>query len=341
LNCVEEDSKIAKQNEALFRLFHFDYDRLKLWIYRAKMKILFVKLGALGDVINTLPLAVLLKQRLGAEISWLVAPLSLPLLKQHPAIHKTILFDRKQWRTSGAECVRAMREEKFDMALDLQRTLKSALFTSLSGARRKIGFDYWRCKDGTWAFPFERLPKGDKSKHMLLQYEDFARHLGVEPPKQPTWRLKAKGDLPFDLPETYTVLNIGATKKPNLWPSAAFAETADGLYARGSKCVLTGGPEDKKRAEEILQLTQSEPLNLVGQTSIPELVLVLQGARAVVSCDTGPMHLAVALGTRTLALFGPANPQRTGPFRGEVLRDATQRMDAITAQRVLDKLTQR
>jgi len=119
------------------------------------------------------------------------------------------------------------------------------------------------------------------------------------------------------------VLNVGATKSANLWNVAGFASLADLIEERfGLPSVLTGaGALDAALAGKILGLTKiAAPINLVGATSLPQLIRVLAGAKAVVSCDTGPMHLAVALGRPVVALFGPSDPRRTGPFRGQVIQ---------------------
>jgi len=286
------------------------------------MKILFVKLGAMGDVINTLPLAIALKERLGARIHWLVEPLSLPLVAGHPAVEKTIVFERKRWAGSIPEVVKAVRAERFDIVLDLQRTIKSGSFALAADGTRRIGFDKARCKELTWLFPFERIRPQDPKRHMLLQYLEFAEHLGIHDPEI-RWDIPCTGAPGFDLPDAYVVLNVGATKSANLWNVAGFASLADLIEERfGLPSVLTGaGAVDKALAGKIPGLTKiAAPINLVGATSLPQLIRVLAGAKAVVSCDTGPMHLAVALSRPVVALFGPSDPRRTGPFRGEVIQ---------------------
>jgi lipopolysaccharide heptosyltransferase II len=284
------------------------------------MDILIVKLGALGDVVNTLPLAVALKEHFRARIHWLVEPLSFPLLSRHAAVDAPILFDRPRWPETLPGTLGALRSTPFDLALDLQRTAKSGLFTLASRASRRIGFDRERCKEMTWLLPFERIPKASPAALMTDQYLEFARHLGV-PACPPRWDLP-EGDPPrVGLPGSYLVLNVGATKPANRWSPKSFAALAGLVSERfGLPCVLTGGPEDRPAAEEIMVKAKGEVIDLVGRTTIMELVTVLARARAVVTCDTGPMHLAAALGREVIALFGPADPDRTGPYRGLVIR---------------------
>lgn len=284
------------------------------------MQILIVKLGALGDVINTLPLAVQLKAHLGARITWLVEPLSFPLVAEHPAVDRAILFEKKQWRQSLRSVITALRAQEFDLILDLQRIWKSGLFCLAARGRRRIGFDRRRCKELTWLLPFERIRPREPERHMLLQYLEFAEHLGVVDPAF-RWEIPVSGAHPFDLPERYLVLNIGATKPANKWTVAGFAGLSDMVRNHyGVTSILTGGREDQPMASAIRQHAAGKIIDLTGRTTISELKEVLAGAAAAVSCDTGPMHLAVAVGTKVIALFGPANPRRTGPFQGEVIQ---------------------
>ena len=288
--------------------------------YQGLMEILFVKLGALGDVINTLPLAVNLKKNLDAKITWLVEPLSYPIVNGHPSVDRVILFDKKNWKKSVFDVFKEVRNGHFDITLDLQRILKSACFCMASKGSRRIGFDKSRCKEMAWLFPFERIEPSDDCKHMVLQYFDFAKHLGVNSPEI-RWDIPVTGDIPQNLPRRYIVLNIGATKKANKWPEDNFSKLAEMIKLRfGIKGVITGSMEDISSSMTIAEKSKDYVINLAGKTTIPELKEIIAGAELVVSCDTGPMHLAVALNKPVVALFGPADPRRTGPLFGEVIQ---------------------
>lgn len=287
------------------------------------MKILIVKLGALGDVINTFPLVNSLKTYLDCDIHWLVAPLSLPLVAAHQSVDKVIVFDKKQGLEGVLGVVRQLKKINYDIVLDLQRILKSGFFTWAAKGRRKIGFDLHRSKEMSGLFPFERILPASPARHMLDQYMEFAAHLGI--PKDPVrWdipRRKPAESVDAVLPEHYIVLNVGATKPANLWRPDYFADLSLKVEKQFSlPCVLTGGPEDMKTGEYILEKGAATLVNLTGKTSLHDLVEVLARARAVVACDTGPMHLATALGRRVIALFGPSAPGRTGPYFGEVIQ---------------------
>jgi len=315
------------------------------------MDILIIKLGALGDVVNTLPLAITLREQLHARIHWLVEPLSYQLVSSHASVNRAILFDKKRWLQVLPSVCKELRRQHFDITLDLQRLIKSGLFSLASHSDRKVGFDKTRCKEFTWLFPFERIPASDPTVHMVYQYLEFARYLGITP-GEIRWDIPVTGRLPFDLPKEYVVLNIGATTSAKRWTTQGFASLAQGLMERYEvHAVLTGGSPDTPVAGEIESMAGNSVINLVGKTNIQELSEVIAGAVAVVTCDTGPMHLAVALGKEVVALIGPTNPQRTGPLRGRIIRQdlscmpCNKRrcenpicMGGITAEMVLDAL---
>jgi len=284
------------------------------------MKILLIKLGALGDVINTFPLVVNLKKHFNAEIDWLVAPLSYPLVANHPCVDNAILFDKKRWKHSLSKALREMRAKKYDVTLDLQRILKSALFAMASRSVRRIGFNKERCKEQTWLFPFDRIRPSDPQAHMINQYFEFSAHMGV-PQGEVSWMIPRTSKKVPGLPEKYIVLNIGASRIVKLWPPDHFAILADLIDKKFHlQPVLTGGHGDIHLAKRIMDKVNCNIIDLTGRTSIPQLVEVIAAAGSVISCDTGTMHLASALGTDLVALFGSTDPRRTGPFRGRVIQ---------------------
>jgi len=286
------------------------------------MKILIIKLGALGDVINTLPAVIRIKHHFHAKIHWLVAPLSLPMVLDHPAVDHTIVFDRNE-KLGLTKTLGILRQDRYDLTIDFQRTLKSGFFCMAARTGQRLGFDKKRCKELTWLFPFTRISPDDPGKHMLEQYLDFCDHLKI--PESPIeWSIAVHPFSKVALPRSYVVLNIGATKKANLWDTEKFAILADLIQQElGMKTVITGGPEDVDRGKMVATQATGKVINLTGKTTLWELTGILSHAQGVVSCDTGPMHLAVALGTPTIALFGPSTPRRTGPYAGKVIMAST------------------
>lgn len=284
------------------------------------MRILIVKLGALGDVVNTFPLVVALKEHFECDIHWLVAPLSHPLVANHSCVDKAILFDRKHTLKSLRHVFQQIRKNPYDITIDLQRMLKSGLFAMSAKSRRRIGFDKKRCKELSWIFPFERILPSDPDTHMLDQYLEFLAHLNIQTNKV-KWEIPRTRPTRSRLPERFIVINIGATKLANLWSPLYFASLIDAIDRQwGIPCVLTGGPQDLNAAKIIMLESKSSVIDLTGRTSLPELVEILAEAACVISCDTGPMHLACALDTKVIALFGPSNPMRTGPYHGAVIK---------------------
>jgi ADP-heptose:LPS heptosyltransferase len=284
------------------------------------MKILIIKLGALGDVINTLPLAVNIKKKIPCEIHWLVAPLSRPLLDNHPCIDQVFVFNKKQVFKSLYSVIPELRKHTYDVVLDLQRILKSGIFSCVVKSRRRIGFDKDRTKEFSWLFPFERLKPASQKQHMLDHYLDFLSPLNIER-LEVTWQIPRFSSIDLPIPKKYIVLNIGATKPANRWAPENFAQLADIIHEKyKTPCLLTGGREDQAAADLVLATARSPVSDLTGKTSLEMLIEILAHADYVISCDTGPMHLARALGTEVIALFGPSDPIRTGPYQCRVIQ---------------------
>lgn len=287
-------------------------------------RVLIVRLGAMGDVANALVVATAIKEsRPDVQIGWAVHDLAEPLLRGHPDVDKVHVWRRGRGPDEFASFLGGIRSEDYGLAIDLQRILKSALVARLSRARRVLGFDRARTKEMSWLWTLERLPAGRPQAHMITQYLDFVKYLGLP-------RLAPKRRLPEDL-EARTwaealveqlgrppiVLNVGASKVKNRWRADRFGELAGQVIEQLElPVVLSGGPGDMALADAAWTALGGSPqaLNLVGETSIPQVIELARIARVFVSCDTGPMHLAAAVGTPVVALFGPANPERTGPY---------------------------
>jgi heptosyltransferase-1 len=260
------------------------------------------------------------------RITWLVEAAYAPLLEDHPALDELWLAPRLrpgQIIRGGnpgrlAWLARRLRSDPFDLVIDLQGLLKSAIWVALARSPRKLGYDGTR--EGSYRVLNERLPPFDREAHAVWRYLNLAHHLGA-PVGPPRFRLGlgAKVDISHLLPDNIrrglVVLHPGARWPSKLWPPASWAGLASWLSRkRGFQVVITGSAGDGGLAAEILQLGRYSAINLTGRTTLPELTAVLRRARLLVTPDTGALHLAAALGTRTVALFGPTAPWRTGPF---------------------------
>jgi heptosyltransferase-1 len=328
-------------------------------------RILIVRLGAIGDVVNALVVAAALERHdPSVEIGWAVHERALPLVEGHPCIDRVHLWRRGSGLAGFRRAARDVRRQRYELAIDLQRIAKSAALARLSGAPRVLGFDRARAKEASWLLTREHVAPSDPAAHMVEQYLGFARHLGVPDP-QPEFRFPHDPQAERWAEEQLerlgappVLVNLGASKPANRWAPERFGELVRlALRELEHPLCLTGGPDDRPAAELALRGLEREPhlVDLTGRTGLLELAALARRSAAMVACDTGPMHLAAAAGLRIVALFGAADPRRTGPWGPghRIVRvpppcspcnHATcplprhECMDAITAPLVLDAL---
>ncbi len=304
------------------------------------MKILIVKLSAIGDVIHTLPALCALRRRWpAARIDWVVEEAAADLVIGHPALDRAIVSRRKAWIRALGErgrrgeaagqikrFVDELRRTRYDMVLDFQALLKSALLVALARANRKIGFgpglDHM---EQSYHVLTEKIPPPGMEVHALERNLIMIRALGV-PAARVEYHIPVTGrdrtgvDLMLESgaigpAAPFVAINPVAQWPTKLWPEAHFAALADRIVHRyNMPVVFTGSPDDARTVARILALMQGPALDLSGKTSLRSLAALYQRAALVVSTDTGPMHLAAAMGTPVVALFGPTAPWRTGPF---------------------------
>jgi lipopolysaccharide heptosyltransferase II len=292
-------------------------------------RILIVRLGAIGDVVNALVLATALKDaRPELQIGWVAHDLVRPLLERHPALARVHLWPRSSGLRGLRALLRELRAERYELAIDLQRLAKSALLARGSGAPRVLGFDRARCKEASYLFTRERLAPRPAARPMVLQYLEFATHLGLseraprfELPSDPSAAARAQAWL-GELGAAPVLFNLGASKRANRWPVQHWRRLAEQWPRAGAPpVVLTGGREDQPAAADVLPaLRGARALDLTGRTSLLELAELARRSAAMVSGDTGPMHLAAAVGAPVLALFGAGDERRTGPQGAAPLR---------------------
>jgi len=298
-------------------------------------RILLVKLSSFGDVLHALPTLEALRAAYPeGHLTWLVEAAYAPLLSGHPALDE--VWEAPRLRPgqffNGANpamfggLLRQLRARDFDLVIDLQGLLKSAVWVFLSRSLRKVGYD--RTREGSYLVLTERVPPYDPEAHAVWRYLNLAHYLGAAaanppgaPPALPRFRLglDAGVDLGPLLPEAgqrpLAVLHPGARWTSKLWPAAAWARLAQWLgVEKGFQVAVTGAAADRDLAARICAGWRRPAINLAGRTSLAELAGVLKAARLAVTTDTGAMHLAAALGTPVVALFGPTAPWRTGPF---------------------------
>jgi len=298
------------------------------------MRVLIVLPGALGDVVRGLPLLGCLRRGWPtARIGWAVESPSAPVLEQHVWLDALHVLERRAGVRRVVEFLRTVRRERYDVALDLGRGLKSASILLASGAPRRLGLHRSDGREGSWLAASERLPPQGVEKAKLLQFLAFADRLGVPPAPvefglAPTPREIGAAEALLDgLASPIVVASLGSSCPSRRWWPKATAAVLDGLAVRhGASAVLTGTAEDLPFAAAVASAMRNEPRNLVGRTSLRELIAVVARARVVFGPDSGALHVAAAVGVPVVSLWGATSAQRSTPWgqeRGVVLGHAS------------------
>ena len=299
------------------------------------MKILLLKPSSLGDVVHAFPVVRSLKRRWpGAELHWWIDSGLASLVESDPDVAGIFRFERRRWGRPGGwpsmfTAIRRLREERFDLVVDLQGLARSGAFAWLANGAFTIGVDDPR--EGAGAFYDVAVPRPSAQTHAVDWYLEVVRRLGIAPVTEVPWLaprpLVAAGlETRLDLSRRrWILLNPGARWWNKRWPADSFRETLRRLAAEFPlhHFAILGGKEDADLAREVVPGAPDRTVNLAGSTSLGELVEIIRAAELIVTNDTGPMHIAAALGTPMIALFGPTNPNRTGPYgcRADVLRE--------------------
>ncbi|MEX2179891.1 MAG: glycosyltransferase family 9 protein [Gemmatimonadaceae bacterium] len=286
-------------------------------------RIAIVLLSAIGDAVHVLPAVTALKRHAPrSRISWFLSSGPASLVRGHPGVDEIIAFDPRRGARAWFDMRRQLRARAFDVVLDFQVAIKAGLLTSLLRAPVKIGFDRARARDLNWLFTNRRIP-ARANQHVQDQYFEFLEYLGV-PTSPVEWNL---GPWPGESGLMRSVIEsaqrpmvsiaIASSRKEKDWPPDRWVPVIDTLQERyGTRVVLVGGRSDSElRAEQvILDGVRERPLSTLGCT-LRELVAVLHASALVISTDSAPMHMAVALGVPVIGLFGMTDPRRTGPYR--------------------------
>jgi heptosyltransferase-1 len=317
-------------------------------------RILLIKMSAVGDVVHTIPLLNALRRRYPkARLDWLVTPALAELLAPHPAITTVIEFPRQQWSAlwrpaslvAAARLIAKLRAAEYDLVLDLQGQLRSAVFAFAAGAPVRIGFD--RPHAGLWSALPRKVPDEAKRHawqgaregsflaythhialptldiHPVERYLGAAQMLGIAdgaadfsfpiPPEAVT-RIDALLDYYNLAKARILVMAPGTNWDTKQWRSEAFAEVARHFLQKKFGVVLIGSQSERALCEQVVQLAPGA-IDLAGETTLPELAALIRRATICVSNDSGPMHMAVALERPVVGIFGPTDPIWAGPYR--------------------------
>lgn len=297
------------------------------------MNICLVKLSAIGDVVHTLPsLAAIKRLYHQAHLTWVIEEEASDLIAGHPLIDRVLISRRKAWlknishpqtRREISSFLSALRDRTYDLTIDFHGLFKSAILCVLTPSRRRIGFKSLQELSGL--FYTERI-REDMDKHAVDRYLDFIRYLGDENPKVEftipapeevrkvaTECLEAAGISTGETP--FVAINPVALWPTKLWKEEKFARLADMIIdLLDIPVIFTGSKREESYLAKIGKLMKQPFLNLSGKTTLRVLAEIYRRALFVVTTDSGPMHIAAAVGTPVIALFGPTDPRRTGPY---------------------------
>ena len=297
------------------------------------MKILLLKPSSLGDVIHALPVLRLLKLHYpAAEIFWWIDSSLAPLIAGDPDLTGIVRFERKRWGKPWhwpemLRSIRWLRAQNFDLVIDLQCLLRSGAFAWLARGKFLVGLD--EAREGARGFYDLAVPRPSFHTHAVDWYLAVLPPLGVPVHKNFTW-LPERPPIAADVNRKWfqensklktqnsklILLQPGARWLNKRWPVQHFAELVRALAKKfpSARFAILGGKDDAPLGDVISRVAPERCLNLCGATTLPEMIEWVRRCDLLVTNDTGPMHVAAALGKPLVALFGPTAPERTGPY---------------------------
>ena len=299
-------------------------------------KILIIKPSAFGDILHALALLDRIKTVYpNVSVSWVVNLAYADMLSENKLIDELFVFDREKWGRKrnilktfkeSKKFVFSIREKQFDIVIDLQGLLRSGIITLLSGAPIKIGLSDSR--EGS-RYCYNRIVKvHDEKMHAVDRYlkvfdcfyKSDDKNLKIAFPlywsdKKDKFTDKFFRDNNILSSDTLIVLNPNSRWQSKCWDSDSFAKTADMIVENlGAKVIFIGSPSESDIVQKIIDKTKYNHFNLAGKTGLLELASLLKRVDCLITNDSGPMHLSVAVGTPVIALFGPTDPVKTGPY---------------------------
>ena len=328
-------------------------------------RVCIVMMSAVGDAVHVLPVLHSLKRANPAmHVTWVLQPGPAMMVKGHPLVDEIVLFDRSKGVRGFLDVRDQLRVRRFDLVVDLQVYFKANVIASFTRAPVKLGFDFARARDLNWLFTTHRIPRHDM-QHVQDQYLEFCDYLGA-PIDNVTWGLGPWSEEErlwqrnfYSRIERPAVPIVVATSKAQKdWLPERWAEVCDALYSDfGLQPILVGGrsPRELEAERVILERARHTPISALGNGGLRGLVGIFDGAALVLSLDTGPLHMSVALDRPVVSLMGYSNPKRVGPYRkfrdlmidayGEPgedypfsMENRPDRMPRITVDQVLEKV---
>ena len=292
-------------------------------------RFLIVRLSSLGDLVHTLPAVAALRRSFpDAGVDWLVDRRWSSVIELVDGVSEVIPLDRSV--PGHLACIRRLRGAHYSCVIDFQGLYRSAMLAGFSGARRRIGRERKAAREpgAAWFYTERVSPQG---RHIAEMNLSLAARAGAKPRAEMEFPIRAADEASRQVREKlarldmarYVVVSPGGGWRSKLWPAERYGALCAELRRRhGLRAVINAGPGEQALAEGVATAAgESKPVAMC--PSLTELAALLAGARLVVGADTGPVHLAAALGTRVVALFGPTDATRNGPLpRGRVVQNS-------------------
>jgi heptosyltransferase I len=287
-------------------------------------EICIVLLTGIGDVVHGLPVANAIKDDDPARrITWVAEPAPAQVLREHPSVDHVIVFRKNEGLRGVARLRDEFRGRRFDLTLNMQRHFKGVFPTIFSGAPTRIGLDRGKVREGVWRFSNRHIEPGPwaHTQDMLLR---FLGPLGIPRPDPLEWRVTfsdaertCQAEFFDHLPDAPVVgLVLGSNVARKDWPAERYAKLADAIAGRHEATVLlVGGPGVRERvaADVIVRTASCGPVSTLAD-DVRQMMWTVDGCDLLVSPDSGPLHLAHALGVPVVGLYGHTNPARVGPY---------------------------
>lgn len=297
-------------------------------------RFLVIRLSSIGDVLHCTPVVRELKRACpNSHITWVVGRGPAGLLEANPYIDEVYVWPREKWeehmrKGRFAEAWKLwqqlrsdLRARNFDIALDVHGLFLSGMVALASGAPRRIGLAHTRELNSLFMTETASRVKGET--HVIQRYLSILQPFGIKPASYHMTLELTQADSDFAdcflaksgiKPGQELIALIPATTwTAKNWPPGYFAELATALDQHAA-VMLCGAPGDRDLAQQVLQQTNAAVINAVGETNLTQLAALLKKATVVVTGDTGPLHMAIAMGIPTVSIFGPTNPKRFGPL---------------------------
>lgn len=280
-----------------------------------------LRLSAIGDVCHAVAMVERIQRtRPDIRITWVIGKVEYQLVKDIPDI-SFVVFDKRQGKIAYHNLRLALQDKHFDVLFLMQVALRANWAARQISANVKVGFDWKRSKELHWLFANKRIAF-QPNAHVLEGFMGFADAIGIPrlddvawhipiPPDDSLWAEQQTSEL-----DRFVVISPAASKKERNWLPERYAKVADYLKSKGFGVVLCGGPGelDRELGNQILNFTDNIDADFIGKTSLKQMLAVLKLADLVIAPDTGPAHMATAVGTKVIGLYAHSNPRRTGPY---------------------------